>query len=519
VKIIHDTTVITPIGQTVHTLYEHSLVFDGERVLELARAAQFRERVEAGQFDEVIAGHRHVVIPGLVNTHHHLYQSLTRCLPGAQNERLFDWLDKLYPYWRHLDYEAVNVAAQVSIAELLLHGCTTTSDHFYMLPRDSNVKMEAVLNAADVLGLRIHLCRGSMTLGASRGGLPPDDCVEDDEQVLADCRRVLEQYHDAGEYALRRIDLAPCSPFNCTREVLRDTAALARTYDGVLLHTHLAETLDEEVYCLDHYGCRPVQLLADLEFLGPDVYLAHCIHVNDEEIELFAGTGTGVSHNPSSNLRLGSGVAPLRKLLDAGVRVGLGVDGSSSNDGGNLLGEIRQALFGARLLQALGKGTEARRHGGTKERDEGKEASGPASEQRTRTREEAQRHVQTKEEPRAPARAVQRATNDADDLMPVADAFKLATVGGAACLNRPVLGHLNPGAAADFAMFRKDDVELAGAIEQDPLAALVLCATPRADRVYVAGREVVRDGHLAALDERRLTERMNRIVAAKFRSA
>ena len=518
-KIVHDTTIVTPVSDTPRTLHRHSLVFDDGRVVEMGPAAEFRERVDSGRFDEVIAGQRHVVIPGLVNTHHHLYQSLTRCLPEAQNERLFNWLIKLYPYWRHLDYEAVNVAAQVSIAELLLHGCTTTSDHFYMLPPGSDVRMEAVLDAADQLGIRLHLCRGSMTLGASRGGLPPDDCVEAGQDVLADCRRVLERYHDATDYALRRIDLAPCSPFNCTREVLRDTAELARAHDNVLLHTHLAETLDEQQYCLDRYGCRPVQLVADLDFLGPDVYLAHCVHLNSEEIELLAETGTGVSHNPSSNLRLGSGIAPIRKLINAGLRVGLGVDGSSSNDGGNLLGEARQALFGARALQALEKGTEARRHEGTKERDEGTEASGPAKDEQTETREQTERNERTRDEPWASASAAHPTTNDADPLMPVADAFKLATIGGASCLNRPVLGHLNPGAAADFAMFRKDDIALAGAIEQDPLAALVLCAAPRADRVYVAGREVVRDGHIVALDERKLAERMNEIVGARFCSA
>lgn len=227
-KTVHNTTVITAGGDAVRTLFGHSLVFDAERIAELGPATGFQRRVDAGEFAEVIDGRRHVVIPGLVNTHHHLYQSLTRCVPSVQNARLFDWLIELYPYWRHLDYEAVNIAAKVSIAELLLHGCTTTSDHFYMLPRGSDAKIEAVLDAADELGIRIHLCRGSMTLGESQGGLPPDDCVEDDEDVLADCRRVLEQYHDAANYALRRIDLAPCSPFNCTRELLRDTVHLAR---------------------------------------------------------------------------------------------------------------------------------------------------------------------------------------------------------------------------------------------------------------------------------------------------
>ncbi len=505
-QIVHDATVITPDGNAVRTLAGHSLVFDAERVIELGPAAQFQPRVDSGEFTEVIAGRRYVVIPGLVNTHHHLYQSLTRCVPRVQNARLFDWLVGLYPYWRHLDYEAVNIAAKVSIAELLLHGCTTTSDHFYMVPRGSDMRMEAVLDAAEELGIRIHLCRGSMTLGQSGGGLPPDDCVEDDEDVLADCRRMLEKHHDATDYALRRIDLAPCSPFNCTRELLRDTVHLARAHENVLLHTHLAETLDEECFCLERYGCRPVQFLANLDFLGPDVYLAHCVHLNDAEIGLLASTGTGVSHNPSSNMRLGSGIAPIRRLLDAGVRVGLGVDGSSSNDGGNLLGEARQALLGARVLQAWEEGTETRRHEGTRGR--AGEAKRPGKQGQS-----------ANEEPRASARAAHQTVTDANPLMPVTDAFKLATLGGAACLNRPVLGHLNPGAAADFALFRTDDVALAGALAHDPLAALVLCAAPRADRVYVAGREVVHDSRIVALDEARLAERMNEIVAARFRSA
>ncbi|MFQ5804848.1 MAG: amidohydrolase family protein [Phycisphaerae bacterium] len=501
-KIVHNTTVITSAGGTVRTLHNHSLVFDAGQIGELAPASDFQQRIAAGEYEEVITGERHVVIPGLVNTHHHLFQALTRCLPAAQNDRLFAWLVKLYPRWRHLDYEAVNVAAKVSIAELLLHGCTTTNDHFYMVPPDGDVKMEAVLEAGDELGIRLHLCRGSMTLGASRGGLPPDDCVENDSDVLADCQRVLDKYHDTSEYALRRIDLAPCSPFNCTRELLRDTAIMARERGGVLLHTHLAETLDEERFCRQRYGCRPVQFLADLGFLGPDVYLAHGVYLNDDEITLLASTGTGVSHNPSSNMRLGSGIAPIRKLLDRGVRVGLGVDGSGSNDGGNLLGEARQALLVARVLQGIEAGTEALRHEDTECADKG-----------TKGRRDGEPGAMLRA---MPSRRHGHPLNDAEPLFPVADAFRLATLGGASCLNRPVLGHVNPGAAADFAMFRTDDIALAGAFVQDPLAALMLCATPRAERVYVAGREVVCAGRIVALDENRLAEQMNRIVATRF---
>ena len=459
-SIVHDTTVVTPAGREVRTLARHSLVFEDGRVTALAPAAELQDRVARGEFDTVIPGAACITTAGLVNTHHHLYQSLTRCLRDVQDERLFGWLLKLYERWRHLDYRAVNLAAKVSIAELLLHGATTTSDHFYMLPPHTDVRMEAVLDAAAALGIRLHLCRGSMSLGQSGGGLPPDDCVERDADILADCVRVLDADHDPRPYALRRIDLAPCSPFAVSRELLRDTRQLARER-GVLLHTHVAETREEEAFCVEKFGRRPVQFLAELDWLGADVYLAHCVYANDEEIGLLARTRTGVSLCPMSNMRLGSGLSPIGRMLAAGVRAGLGVDGSSSNDGGNVLAEARQALLVARATTAC--------------------------------------------------------ENSGAPLLPVAEAFKLATSGGAACLNRPELGHLNVGAAADFAMFRRDDVALAGAAAQDPLAALVLCDPPRAERVFVAGREVVRDGRVVALDETALGAEFNDLVAARFR--
>ncbi len=458
--LIHDTTIVTANAQhAVRVLRHHSLLFNAGQIRELAPAGDFVQRLARCEFATIIDGARHIVVPGLVNTHHHLYQSLTRCRPAGQNDRLFDWLGKLYEPWRRLDYRAVRLAAKVGIAELLLHGCTTTSDHFYMVPPGSDVRMEAVLDAAAELGIRLHLCRGSMSLGRSAGGLPPDDCVERDADVLADCQRVLDAYHDPRPYALCRIDLAPCSPFNVTRELLRDTRRLARER-GVLLHTHLAETRDEEAFCLDKFGCRPAQYLADLDWLGPDVYLAHCVWLSDAEIALLARTGTAVSLCPTSNLRLGSGVPPIGKLLSAGVRLGLGVDGASSNDGGNLLAEAKQTLLLARI-ENIG-------------------------------------------------------VPPVGHLLPVSEAFRLATVGGAACLQREELGHLNPGAAADFALFRTDDVALAGAAAQDPLAALILCDAPRADHVFVAGREVVRGGRIVALDETALGAEFNDLVAAQF---
>jgi len=456
--VVHDTTVITSTAGYLRVLERHSLVFEGGQITVLRPAAELEPQVRAGALGTVVLGQRYLTVPGLVNTHHHLFQSLTRCLPAAQNERLFGWLLTLYERWRHLDNRALRLAAQISIAELLLHGVTTTSDHFYMFPRGADVRLEAILEAADTLGIRLHLCRGSMSLGQSRGGLPPDDCVESDADVLADCVRVLDRYHDPRPYALRRIDLAPCSPFNVTRELLIATRQLARER-AVLLHTHLAETQDEERYCLARFGRRPVQYLAELDWLGPDVYLAHCVHVNEAEIQLLARTRTAVSLCPSSNQRLGSGWPPIEQLVAAGIRVGLGVDGSSSNDSGNLLAEARQALL-------LARG--------------------------------------------------QAAARDDAPLLPPHKAFELATTGGAACLNRPELGHLNPGAAADFAMFRADDIALAGAAAQDPVAALVLCDAPRAERVFVAGREVVREGRIVARDETALGAQLNDLVAERF---
>lgn len=459
--LIHNATVIAPDAREVRVLREHSLAFESGQITELAPAQTFDRRLASDVFEHVVLADRHIIVPGFVNTHHHLYQSLTRGVPAAQNQHLFDWLLTLYEYWRGLDFAAVRAAARVSIGELLVHGCTTTVDHFYMFPPARDVRAEAVLEAANELGIRIHLGRGAMTLGRSRGGLPPDDVVETDDAALAACERVLDAWHDPAVYALQRIDLAPCSPFNVSREHMRATRDLARQR-GVRLHTHLAETRAEDAYCREHYGCRPLEFLDQLDWLGPDVYLAHCVQLNDAEIDRLAATGTSVSHNPASNLRLGSGIPPIEKMLAAGVNVGLAVDGSSSNDGGNLLEAARLALLIARVRNA-----------------EADQAGEPT-------------------------------------LMPAVTAFQLLTTGGAACLNRPELGHLNPGAAADIAMFRRDDLSLAGAVEHDPLAALILCDAPRADRVYINGRCVVEDGRLALADEQQLAARLNEIVARRF---
>lgn len=404
---------------------------------------------------EILNAHGRILIPGLVNTHHHLFQSLTRCMPSVQNAPLFEWLTALYPVWRELGYDALRQAALVSLSELLLSGGTTTSDHHYLFPRDRNVAIEAILEAADALGVRIHACRGSMSVGVSGGGLPPDECTEPEDAILADSLRAIERFHDPRPMAMRRIDLAPCAPFSVSPGLLEQTRLLA-TEHNVLLHTHAAETLDEEDYCLMKFGVRPIEFLRRHGWLGPNVYLAHCVHLNAEEIALLAETQTAVAHCPSSNMRLGSGMAPARRLMEAGVRVGLGVDGSSSNDCGNLLLEARQALLVGRV----------------------------------------------REEVRS---------------MTPADAFRLATTGGAAVLNRPELGRIEPGMAADMVLYNANDIAFAGALAQDPLGALMLCAAPRPERVIVNGKTVVTASHPVGVDTAKLTADFNQLVRERFR--
>ncbi|MFQ5430294.1 MAG: 8-oxoguanine deaminase [Phycisphaerae bacterium] len=450
IRIEHGTVICHRRGRPV-VLEDHTILIDDGLISACVPASAPAER----DADEVIDASKHLILPGLVNTHHHLYQSLTRGLKCVQDAPLFDWLTRLYDRWSRIDYEAVKAAAQISIAELLLSGCTTTSDHFYVFPRGSDVTIEAVLEAAESLGIRIHACRGSMSVGRSAGGLPPDGCTQDEAEILRDCRRALDRFHDPSAHAMRRIDLAPCSPFSVSRELLQETENLARER-GALLHTHAAETLEEQQYCLDRFGLRPIELLNEVGWLGPGVYLAHCVHLNDADTQLLADTHTGIAHCPCSNMRLGSGVAPIRALLDAGARVGLGVDGSSSNDGGHLLAEARQAL----LLQRVAKGAGA---------------------------------------------------------LSVAEAFTLATLGGAAVLNRPLLGNIERGCAADLALYRRDDIALAGAVEQDPLGAMMLCHVGRADRVLVQGRWVVSDGRITMLDLPARIEGFNRLVRRAFR--
>lgn len=385
--------------------------------------------------DQVLDAQGMVVLPGLVNTHHHLYQSLTRALPSAQDAELFDWLQTLYPIWAGLTSEAVYVSALVALSELVLSGCTTVADHLYIYPNNSRIDDE--IRAAKNLGVRFHPSRGSMSLGKSSGGLPPDSVVEDEEAILADCKRVYEQYHDPTPFSMCRIVIAPCSPFSVTPDLMRASAAFARER-GLALHTHVAETEDENEFCLRKFGVRPVELMRQLNWTGPDVWWAHCVHLNEDEIALMAQTGTGVAHCPSSNMRLGSGIAPIREMVDSGVKVGLAVDGSASNDSGHLLAEARQAL----LLQRVKLGASA---------------------------------------------------------MSAQEAIWLGTRGGAAVLGQAEIGHLAPGMAADFIGIRLDRLAFAGA-QADPLAALLFCAPPTVDLSVINGQVVVHNGQLQSID-------------------
>ena len=404
------------------------------------------EEPEANAREELVGA---VVTPGLVNTHHHLCQTLTRA--RAQQADLFSWLRELYPVWAGLDAEAEYAAARTGLAELALSGCTTVFDHHYVFPRGRTGLVEAEVQAACELGVRIVASRGSMDLGESDGGLPPDELVEDIETVLADTERLVADLHEPGAGARVQIAVAPCSPFSVTRRLMSESAALARRH-GLTLHTHLAETVEEEAYCLELHGCTPVEYLTDLGWLGDDVWCAHCVHVSEEDVSSFGSTRTGVAHCPTSNLRLGAGVAPVRELVGAGARVGLGVDGSASNERSDLLFEVKQALLVAR-------------------------------------------------------------GRDGPQAMTAREALRLATRGGAAALGRDDIGSLEPGKCADFAVFRTDVLELGGA--EDALAGLVLSAPHRVDRLVVGGDDVVRGGALVRAEESDIA-REHRAQARRF---
>jgi len=381
--------------------------------------------------DEILDLRGHIVLPGLINTHHHMYQSLTRAVPAAQDVELFGWLETLYPIWARLTPEMIRVSALTAMAELILSGCTTSSDHLYLYP--NGARLDDTIESAARIGLRFHASRGSMSVGRSAGGLPPDSLVENEASILRDTQRLIETHHDASRYAMQRIVVAPCSPFSVSRDLMRESAALARTH-GVSLHTHLAENANDVAYSREKFNRTPAEYAEELGWVGRDVWHAHCVQLDDHGIDLFARTGTGVAYCPCSNMRLASGIAPICKMTKRGVSVGLGVDGSASNDSAHLLGEARQAM----LLQRVG--------------------FGPAA-------------------------------------MTARDALTLATRGGAAVLNRDDIGVLAPGMAADFIAFDLANPNFAGALH-DPVAALVFCTPAQVALSVINGRVVARDGQL-----------------------
>lgn len=417
-------------------------IFVRDRVIEQVDTSDMLPKTA----DRVVDARDLLILPGLVNTHHHLYQTLTRAVPGAQNAVLFDWLKTLYPIWANLTPAAVYTSALVGLAELILTGCTTTADHLYLVPNGSRHDDE--IQAARELGIRFHPTRGSMSLGESRGGLPPDRVTQDEDTILLDTRRLIEAFHDPQPYSMCRVGVAPCSPFSVTQDLMRNSAELARSYN-VRLHTHLAETKDEERFCLEKYGKRPVDYAESLGWLGDDVWFAHSIWVEDAEVTKYARTGTGVSHCPSSNMLLGSGVAPVRKMMNAGVKVGLGVDGSASNDASHMLHEARQAML---LQRVMGDPT----------------------------------------------------------AMSARQALELGTLGGAGVLGRDDIGSLEPGKAADFVGLNLGGLNYAGA--HDPVAAVVFCDSPRVDLSMINGRLVVEQGHLTTIDLPPVIERHNRLA-------
>lgn len=426
------------------------IVIEGNRIVECVAA----NAQPAAPVDAVFDASQHVLLPGLINCHHHLYQTLTRAHPAALNKELFDWLTALYPIWAGLDQPALFAATQLGLAELLLSGCTLCADHHYVYGEMLPDALDVQTAAAQSIGLRVTLCRGSMSLGKADGGLPPQHIVQSETQILDDSARVIRRYHDTSPNSFCQVALAPCSPFSVTPELMRESARLARQH-GVRLHTHLAETLDEDNFCLQMHGLRPLDYLESVDWLANDVWLAHGIHFNADEIQRLGRAGTGISHCPSSNMVLASGQCPTLDLEQAGAPIGLGVDGSASNDGSNLIQEVRQAM----LLQRLRYGAARVSH---------------------------------------------------------IDALRWATVGGARVLGRSELGTLAPGQQADIALFRLDQARFSGA--GDALAALLLCGAHRADRVMVAGEWRVSDGALLNVDIEQLIadhqQQAHRLISA-----
>jgi 8-oxoguanine deaminase len=406
--------------------------------------------------DEILDLRDHLLLPGLINTHHHFYQTLTRAVPAAQDANLFQWLKTLYPIWARMTPDDIFISTQTALAELSLSGCTTASDHLYLFP--NGARLDDEIAAARNIGVRLQASRGSMSLGESKGGLPPDSVVDSEESIIKDSQRLIEQYHDAKAGAFVQIVLAPCSPFSVTGELMKQSASLAREY-GVHLHTHLAETEDEQQFCLQKFGHRPVAYMQSVGWVGEDVWFAHAVYVNQDEIMTFSRHGCGVAHCPSSNMRLASGIAPIKEYLAAGVNVGLGVDGSASNDSSNMLAEVRQAMLLARLNEGIS--------------------------------------------------GYSLSNDPSRKLLTARIALRLATRGGAAVLGRSDIGSLEPGKCADFFAINLNRLEYAGGMH-DPVAVAVFCQPVRADYTVIGGRFVVREGRLDTLDEMQLVEQHNR---------
>lgn len=442
--------------KNIHTL----VTMDAER-RELHDAALFiRDNVieQVGKNDDLPATAdevldlkgRHVVLPGLINTHHHFYQTLTRVIPSVQNAELFDWLVGLYPIWANMTPQHIYVSSKLCAAELMLYGCTTASDHLYIFPNGSTLDDE--IRGVQEIGLRFHASRGSMSVGQSQGGLPPDRVVEKEDFILKDSQRLIEQYHDNNRYAMLRITLAPCSPFSVSQDLMRESAKLARAYAGVRLHTHLAETKPDVAYSLEKFGLAPGDYAEDVGWIGEDVWHAHCVHLSDEAIQKFGRSGTGVAHCPTSNMRLASGIPRIRMMLDHGVPVGLGVDGSASNDANNMINEARMAMLLAR--------------------------------------------VQGEPDPAA---------------MSARQALELATLGSARVLGRDDIGSLAPGMSADFIAFNIDRPHFAGS-HHDVVAALLFCHSGHVDYSFINGKKVVDQGRLTTLEIEPLVEQHNRLA-------
>ncbi len=407
--------------------------------------------------EEVLDMKGHLVLPGLVNTHQHLYQHLTRVVPACQDGNVWNWLRVLYPMWAKMNPVSERLAVQVGLAELALSGCTTVFDQQYVFP--NGCKIDDAIDVAKNMGIRFHASRGSMSLGQSKGGLPPDSCVEEEKAILDDCQRVIDKYHDMSPGAMTRIVLAPCSPFSVTDDLMTESAKLARKHKCGL-HTHLAESLDEERYTLKKYNLRPVALMEKFDWLGPEVWFAHSVHINDEEIQKFAKTGSGIAHCPCSNMRLASGISPIKKARDAGVKVGLGVDGSSSNDCSHLLGEARQAMLLARTLLSENPG-------------------GPPEDKKA--------------------------------WMSARDVLEIATLGGASVLGRDDIGSLEVGKRADFFSVDTNTIAFSGGAMVDPVASLIFCTPQNAAYTVIDGRVVVKNGNIETLDLPVAMEKLNKI--------